>query len=503
MGMMISRRMFVAGAAASAFALRGGAWAQGPDGLVVRTKSGVLRGEMAGDARVFRGVPFAEAPVGALRFRPPVKGKAWTGERAATEFAAAAMQPGGGTFSQSEDCLYLNVWAPKGKGPFPVFVWIHGGGFTGGRSFDPVQDGAKFANAGIVCVTVAYRLGVFGFLDFEPLLGASYAGSANNGLRDVIASLAWVKENIGAFGGDAARVTIGGESAGAKLADILMGVPSAEGLFHQVISESGGAERIAPRANALKVGKGFGEVWGKGDLLTADPKALIEAQTSFMKTWPQHFPLRAEIDGVLIPRLPVETIAAGSTKGKRLLIGTNREESASFIGPHPAKDPGAGDLGNLPVGTFDEVYAKYAGLYPEMSVEGRRIRATTAEEYWIPSMRALDAHVRGGGKAWDYRVDFFETTGRLKDYAYHSLETPMIWDKPRESVGNAVAEASLSGQMHAAWVAFIQGETPAAAGLPVWPAYRSDTRDTMIFDTTSRIEAKPQEAEMRLWDGLL
>lgn len=498
----ISRRAFLTGAAAAAIVLQ--CKAQGSSAApIVRTSSGPLRGEMLGATRVFRGVPFAEPPVGPLRFRPPVAVKPWTGERDATKFAAAAMQPGAGTFAQSEDCLYLNVWAPSGKGPFPVFVWIHGGGFTGGRSFDPVQDGAKFAEAGIVCVTVAYRLGLFGFLDFEPLLGPQYAGSANNGVRDLITALTWVNRNIAGFGGDPTRVTIGGESAGAKLTDILMGVPSARGLFQQMISESGGAERLWSKSDSLKVAKGFGEAWGKSDLLTASPASLIESQTSFLKAWPQHFPLRAQVDGMLIPRLPIETIAQGSTRGKRLLIGTNRDESASFIGPHPQNDPTAGDLGNLSLAKFDAVYAKYAALYPEMTPERLRIRAVTAEEYWIPTMRVLAAHEKGGGKAWDYRLDFTETTGRLQGYAYHSLDTGMVWGKPHAEIGNAPAEASLTRQMHAAWIAFVQGQTPAATGLPAWPAYTTTTRETMILNEQSHIETRPNEAELRLWDGVL
>jgi len=503
MSMQRTRREFVIGAAAAAFAVRGGAWAQEAGGPLVKTRSGALRGAYSGSTRVFRGVPFAAPPVGALRFRPPVAAKAWTGERDATKFAAAAMQSGAGNVPQSEDCLYLNVWAPVGKGPFPVFVWVHGGGFTGGRSFDPVFDGTRFAEEGIVCVTVAYRLGVFGFLDFEPLLGASYAGSANNAVRDLIAALRWVQENIGALGGDAHRVTLGGESAGAKLTDILMGVPEAEGLFHQMISESGGAERVWSKSDSAKVATGFGEAWGKGDLLTAPAGALIETQKSFLAAWPQHFPLRAQVDGALIPRLPVETITQGSTRGKRLLIGTNRDESASFIGPHPQKDPTAGDLGNMSLSHFDAVYAKYAVLYPELTPERLRIRGVTAEEYWIPSMRVLDAHVKGGGKAWDYRLDFTESSGRLEGYAYHSLDNGLVWAKPHAEVGNAAAEAMLSGQVHAAWRAFLRGEAPAAAGLPVWPAYRSETRETMILNAQSHVESKPQEAEMRLWDGVL
>jgi para-nitrobenzyl esterase len=156
------------------------------------------------------------------------------------------MQVGEAGVQHSEDCLCLNLWAPESRGPHPVFVWIHGGGFTGGHAFEPTYDGTEFAREGIVLITVGYRLGVFGFLDLESVLGATYAGSANNGLRDLIAALAWVRENVADFGGDPGRVTIGGESAGAKLTDILMGTPSASTLFHQMISESGGAERVWP-----------------------------------------------------------------------------------------------------------------------------------------------------------------------------------------------------------------------------------------------------------------
>ena len=275
-----SRRRFVAsvGMLTGGLCTRGFGQVGGCE-TVVATPTGRVRGECLAGCRVFRGVPFAEAPVGALRFRPPVRMKAWAGVRDATRFAAAPLQTGANGVAQSEDCLHLNVWAPEGKGPFPVYVWIHGGGFTGGHSFEPTYDGSGFALEGVVCVTVGYRLGVFGFLDLEPALGTSYAGSANNGLRDLIAALEWVKGNIAAFGGDPGRVTVGGESAGAKLADILLGVPAAKGLFQQGISESGGAERVWPHATAKGIGAGFAEDWkktgaGEGLLRVAGEKLL-------------------------------------------------------------------------------------------------------------------------------------------------------------------------------------------------------------------------------------
>jgi para-nitrobenzyl esterase len=186
-----------------------------------------------------------------------------------------------------------------------------------------------------------------------------------------------------------------------------------------------------------------------------------------------------------------------------LLIGTNREESAWFLGPHPSKDAISADLGNLPVEKFAAVYRRYKEIYPQMPAEQLRIRAVTAEEYWIPSMRLIDAHLQGGGTAWMYLLDFAESSGRMQGYAYHSLELGLAWDKPHSALGNAAAEATLARQMHLAWTSFLRGETPTGPRLPSWPEYSRTTRPTMILDTQSHIEQQPQEAELRLWDGIL
>lgn len=484
-------------------------WAEAAP-FTLKTPAGPLVGEKTGAVRVFRGVPFAEPPVGSLRFRAPQPLKPWTTPREALRFGAAAMQPGDSAEApRSEDCLTLNIWAPEGKGPFPVFVWIHGGGFTGGYPYEPIYDGTGMAEQGIVLVSVAYRLGVFGFLDMEPLLGPAYRGSANHALRDLMLALTWVQRNIEAFGGNPQRVTIGGESAGAKLTDILMGVPEAEGLFQQMISESGGAERIHTPEHAKDVALGFGEAWKKetglavAELATAPARQIIAVQQKFMAGWPLHFPLRCEVDGALLPRKPVETIAMGSSKGKRLLIGTNRDESAAFVGPHPKKDAGPGDLGNAAAETFAKVYARYAEVYPEMTVEERRIRALSAEEYWVPSLRVAEAHVRCGGETYVYRLDFSETSGGMKGFAYHSLDLPLVWRKPHEKVENAGAETALGAAVQQAWLAFLRGGAPAAPGMPEWPKWNAETRPTMLVNSESRVETKPQEAELRLWDGVL
>jgi len=288
-----------------------------------------------------------------------------------------------------------------------------------------------------------------------------------------------------------------------------MGVPSAQPLFHQMISESGGAERVFARPQSQAVSHGFAEAWRTqtaGDpktLLTAPADDLIQAQKQFIAAWPQHFPLRCQVDGALLPLRPVESISAGSSRGKRLLIGTNRDESAAFLGPHPKTDPGPADLGNLPAADFTAVFKKYPEVYPQMTEEQLRIRAVTAEEYWIPSLRVADAHLKGDGTAFMYRLDFAETGGYLRGYAFHSLDVPLVWDRPSPKAENAAAEADLALEMFHAWTAFLRGDPPAAPAVPSWPEYNPITRPTMVFDTQTHVEQNPQAPELRLWDGVL
>ena len=276
-----------------------------------------------------------------------------------------------------------------------------------------------------------------------------------------------------------------------------------------MISESGGAERIWPRENALAVGEGFGRQWTASapgrtlaDLSSAPARDLIEVQTAFLKTWPQHFPLRCEIEGVLFPQLPIRTLAAGSARGKRLLIGSNRDESALFLGPHPQGPVTAADLGNMSLDAFNAIYPQYAALYPEMSEPQRRIRSVTAEEYWVPSIRVADAAATAGASVWMYELEFARDGGRYAGEAFHSEDLALVWNKPDPDYASATGEARLAGMMNRTWAAFIRGEPPAAPGLPSWPAYNAQTRPTMLFDTVSRVVDAPQAAELALWHSL-
>ncbi|WP_263408763.1 carboxylesterase/lipase family protein [Terriglobus tenax] len=471
--------------------------------VVAKTQAGEVEGVLEGGVRVFRGVPFAEPPVGTLRFRPPVPVKPWKGVRQAKSFAAAAMQPGSGV---SEDCLYLNVWAPAEKRPHPVYVWIHGGGMTGGRSSDPMFDGRDFAREGVVVVTIAYRLGVFGFLEMEPMLGKAYRGSANNGLRDAIEALRWVKTNIAAFGGDPSRVTIGGESAGAKIVDLLLASEQATGLFRQAISQSGGEDRCFSLEASHKVGEEFGAFWdksGEDEIGTVESGKLLARQTAFLAQWPGwKYPLRAQADGMLLPIVPLEGVER-LAKGRRVLIGTNRDESAAFIGAHPGKEPVQAELSNLSLERFAPVYGRYEAVYPQMETDARHVRAVTAEEYWVPTVRVAEAVARGGAEVYMYRLDYPQTGGALAGTSPHGFDLHLTWERPQANNVDAAVDAAMAQRVHAAWLGFIRGETPKLEGAPLWPGFEVRERKTMVLDVASRVETMPQEKELSLWEGLL
>lgn len=467
----------------------------------VRTRLGVIAGEETNGIRRYLGIPFAQPPIGSLRFRAPQPAKPWSGIRNATQFAGSPIQPSHP--NQSEDCLYLNIYAPaKADKPLPVFIWIHGGGFTGGSPVD--VDGTPFARDGIITVTVPYRLGVFGFLDWSPLLGPDYADSANNGLRDLVMSLRWVHENIAAFGGDPARVTIGGQSAGAKITAFLMAVDEARPYFSAMISESGGGERILDTAAAQRVTQAFAiqlPSQNREAILAMPPRDLIAAQQRMIDVAPGNFPLRAQSGGQLLPHRAIPAIAAGSTRGKRLLIGTCRDENAFYLGTHAAEPITQRRLGNTTEAQFQSILTNYAKVYPQMSVADRNIRALTAEEYWVPSIRVATAHKQGGGGAtFFYRLDETAATGPHKGESYHAYDLGYVFENL--AAGEPPAAQALSKEIHAAWVSFLKGNTPAATGLPTWPQWDAKQRPTMLFNSTSRIEQQPFEAELRLWDNV-
>jgi para-nitrobenzyl esterase len=236
----------------------------------------------------------------------------------------------------SEDCLYLNVWTPSEPGPHPVFVWIYGGGNISGATSEPIYDGRNFARSGVVCVTVGYRVGAFGFLELGELLGAEFRGSGNNAIRDQILALQWVRDNIGAFGGDPSRVTVGGESAGGKSVSALLATPSARGLFHAAIIESGGGQTVhdVEQANSVTelLMRQLRSIVSASDaLFVASATELLTAEQRTLAAYPRSFAFRAVVDGQTLPDQPLRAVVTGASHDIRVLIGSNRDESLLFM----------------------------------------------------------------------------------------------------------------------------------------------------------------------------
>ncbi len=491
------------------------------DAARVKTKAGTVRGAFrAGGVRAFRGIPFAIPPVGPLRFLPPRPMPSWKGVRETVEFAKMPVQPGHDEKDSSEDCLYLNVWTPptandKSEGanrpPYPVFVWIHGGGNNSGWSGGGLYDHAAFALSGVVTVTLSYRVGALGFLELG-VLGNDYAGSANNGLRDLALGLRWVKDNIAAFGGDPNRITLGGESAGAKNVAALLASPEAGPLIARAVMESGSGQTVHTRETARDVTRHFLTALGLSDappdaikarLLEATPADLLKAQAEATTKFGRAFPFRPLIDTPFLPKRPVDAIASGAAKDKALLIGTNRDESLLFFARRDAEKPiTARELSHLTVPQIHEQRLRYEKTFLGLSPLDMRVRLLTSEEYWIPTVRVADAHAQKG-KTYLYRFDQAETKGEREGYAPHASEVGYVWnnlsaDAPKENI-------DLARRMHQAWVSFITAGVPTAPGLPDWPRYAPEGgRKTLLFGASGdSVQSDPRETERKLWDGVL
>jgi len=325
--------------------------------MEVRTTSGLIRGATQDGVARFLGVPFADAPFGELRLRPPAPVRPWDGVREATSYGATVPKDdypphfkrlfpepviAGG------DCLNLNVWTPEkdvGTGSLPVMVWIHGGAFVNGSGACSIYDGSAFARDGVVCVTVNYRLGAEGFLFTDADQGT---GTANVGLQDQVAALRWVRDNAAAFGGDPTHVTVAGESAGAMSVSTLLAMPSADGLFAQAILESGAAAHTLPAETGVAVAETLAERLGTD--ATRESIAMIDADvvgrmSSELSNGVQDNPdpekwgelalrillFAPTIDGTVLPEHPLNAIAKGASSGVRLLFGSNRQEGRLFF----------------------------------------------------------------------------------------------------------------------------------------------------------------------------
>jgi para-nitrobenzyl esterase len=492
----------------------------------VRTEAGLIEGVVEGDGQVraFKGIPFAAPPVGNLRWAPPQPVASWEGVRSTQAFGPRCMQ--GRIFDDmvfrdepSEDCLYLNVWAPTQapSGKLPVMVWIHGGGFAAGSASEPRQDGGRLSQKGVAVVGINYRLGVFGFLSHAELTKeSSHHASGNYGLMDQVAALQWVQRNIAAFGGDPDNVTIFGESAGSFAVSALMVSPLARGLFHRAIGESGafftaGDGTLAPKTLSAseEIGAGFAVAAGEPTLagLRAKPaEAILEAALK-SRIW-----FSPNIDGHVLSRDAHAVFAAGEQARVPLLAGWNADEIRAGIVLAKQKPTAASFAAETRkrFGTFADAVLK---VYPATSdAEALESAAALASDLFIgyATWKWVEMHLSTGDApvfrysfdrkipvAPDTRVNGLPATA--KDVgARHAGEIEYVFGAldSLPTVPWQPSDRALSDLMMSYWSNFARAGDPNGAGLPAWPRYGEvGSFQVMHLDETSG--AKPDTLKAR------
>ncbi|HEU5374459.1 MAG TPA: carboxylesterase/lipase family protein [Ktedonobacteraceae bacterium] len=493
---------------------------------IVETRYGKVRGTNSGSVSCWKGIPYAQAPIGKLRFHPPQLPQPWSGTRDATVFGSIAPQnvvalsnlartldmgTGGTQEPISEDCLYLNIWSPQADDQKrPVMVWIHGGAFTLGSGSQPDYNGAHFAQEGdLVVVTLNYRLGVLGFLHLAELGNEEYSSSGNAGLLDQIAALQWVRENIEAFGGDPDNITVFGESAGAMSVGSLLVMPAARGLFQRAILQSGAAHSIQNKEAASKLAREFLEILDlRTDNLTAltaiPLETLLDAQATLLLKNPLGG-IRPVVDGKDIPELPIQALTQGGAKEVAILIGTNRDEIKLFTAGTSESSLDANVAQQMLGDKAIEIFTTYAANRPGADMRAIGLDISTDYTFRIPAIRLAESQAQQGVNVWMYRFDWPSPNAIFG--ACHALELPFVWNNLETTVFRGLTGANppleLARRMHGSWIAFARTGNPNISDLPPWPTYDTDKRTTMLFNEECSVFDDPQGAERAAWEGLL
>ena len=498
---------------------------------IVQTEAGRVHGSSENGLSVYRGIPYAAPPVGDLRFRVARPHPGWDDVLDCESFRPIAPQipnealeavVGGAPQDQSEDCLFLNVWTPgTDDAARPVMVWIHGGAFTLGSGSDGLYDGAMLASRGdVVVVTINYRLGALGFLHLPAL------EESNFGMRDQVAALRWVRDNIDSFGGDPGNITIFGESAGGMSVSSLMGSPEATGLFHKAIPQSGAGHHGIEDPQAVIHGEMFCEQLGidprdadalqsaeADDILAAQAKLEEQMLYVAMEAGKQpEMPFRPIVDGEFLTEMPIDAVRAGLAAGVSALIGCLDEESKLFTAMVPTEPPNEEDS----VAIMDGLHGDGRKLY-DIYRAAREARGELATPYEIqtaasgdelfriPAQRLLDAQSQHNDQTWCY---LFDWKSPMLDGALgscHALDIPFVFGTHQVAAafaGEGVAANGLAELTMDTWLAFARSGDPSTDNLS-WPKWDAETRPTVVLGESARIEENFRAEEVAAWDGVL
>ncbi|MES2262996.1 MAG: carboxylesterase family protein [Pseudomonadota bacterium] len=446
--------------------------------------SGTLAGSAPDAAGIvsYKGIPYAAPPVGSLRWKSPQAAPHWAGIRDATQYGNTCWQ--GTAFGPvdnskaNEDCLFLNVWtgAKNMSERRPVMVWIHGGGFQFGTSGDPRWEGANLAKKGVIVVSINYRLGVFGFLARQDLdVESGNKSSGMYGLQDQVAALQWVKNNITAFGGDPANVTVFGESAGAHSVGILLASPLAKGTFNKAIAESGAFWEtqkgiMKPHAAAMQIGSQLGA--GLGVTTLAGLRNVAASQLMADPTEPAYNP---SVDGYVLPSDPYSRFAAGLQNDVPLLAGINANEGTIFAAPvgipSDTKEhfiaAATSAFGANNINTFLQYYPATTDAQAKQSETLLAGDLIISSQTW--KMQNLQKQT-GHAPVYSY---YFSQTSAYNPLPIHVSEVPYVFQNlvPNGHGAPDATDVAMANTMASFWTNFAKTGTPNGAGLPNWPVY--------------------------------
>lgn len=478
------------------------------DYVTVETGAGTLRGRSAGEGGVFLGIPYAAPPVGPLRWRPPQPAPAWLGVRDALAFGPDFPQAANPRFRaarQDEDCLYLNIWTPAlgEDAQLPVLVWLHGGGFTGGSGSDLRSDGARLAAEGAVVVTLNYRCGLFGFLAHPALSAESQHGvSGNYGLLDQLAALSWIRTHIESFGGDRARITVFGVSAGSASISLLLASPLARTAFDRAILHSPGAARpLASLDDAQQAGRKLGDDLAALRSLSASE---VLVRTSLLSpavrglTTPRV--LRPIRDGWLLPEDERPAFQAGRMHRVPIIVGSNSDEGTTLTKSWPVDTLAAY---RQQVDTnFGAAAAEAAALYPAHDDGEARaaVAAMFADTQFNYGTRLIaQCMARQEPRTWKYL--FTRRRPHQADGPHHGEEVAHAFGTlalaaSREQADFDARDEALSQAMRKAWVAFAANGDPNTAGVPSWDRYRIADDNHLVFGDEVKPGARWRERQL-------